>query len=595
MKNIISFSEEFIPILLINEEATEAPLNTIYLEFQTGPADNPRLEIYVGPTRYVETLEKNTEYEWLLPGNYWANGAATNIRLIDDDGQSIQTTITFPALLSTDAALLQEDETHFYLQGQKLVETELKTQVVVYTNTREYDITSNDILTRIIQIVFSSSLRNAQAIFNATINIIVSDVTDSAVVSLRISANRVMNEVFIPAQTVTNGRYILTISYPVVEIAQNDQNQIDIYLETTDGTITIEQGQILASVTASGISKGEGFNGQLEIMQTVPVIEIIPIDLEIKEIDDSAVITVDQSGAVKQYTEELSAVSLGLNTISIKSVEDIVAIGRVVLYLTISPARANEYIYNRGYVSIVNDEFSLNETYNFISERETIDSGSLKSCTVDLSNLTPSALVVTATGETQATYKTLISDGTNVYSIENGSLTASVGLLANINAALFQAEGFADLTDCATAQADIFALGSFEILRWCDDATETDSTMLATITATPTGQYITVPSFSITDANVTGIELTTTDSTGSPQVEIKFDSGSWEYYDFTDQEWEEVGTGTIGHMTVADLENITEQIWAEKFATASSMQTRLFIPTTSDTIGMIQYKFLQED
>ena len=595
MKNIISFSEDFIPILLINEEAIEAPLNTIYLEFQTGPAENPRLEIYVGPTRYIETLEKNTEYEWLLPGNYWANGAATNIRLIDDDGQSIQTTITFPALLSTDAALLQEDETHFYLQGQKLVETELKTQVVVYTNTREYDITSNDILTRIIQIIFSSSLRNAQAIFNATINIIVSDVTDSAVVSLRISANRVMNEVFIPAQTVTNGRYILTISYPVVEIAQNDQNQIDIYLETTDGTITIEQGQILASVTASGISKGEGFNGQLEIMQTVPVIEIIPIDLEIKEIDDSAVITVDQSRAVKQYTEELSAVSLGSNTISIKSVEDIVAIGRVVLYLTISPARANEYIYNRGYVSIVNDEFSLNETYNFISERETIDSGSLKSCTVDLSNLTPSALVVTATGETQATYKTLISDGTNVYSIENGSLTASVGLLANINAALFQTEGFADLTDCTTAQADIFALGSFEILRWCDDATETDSTMLATITATPTGQYITVSSFSITDANVTGIELTTTDSTGSPQVEIKFDAGSWEYYDFIDQEWEEVGTGTTGHMTVADLENITEQIWAEKFATASSMQTRLFIPTTSDTIGMIQYKFLQED
>lgn len=595
MKNIISFSEDFTPILLINEEAIEAPLNTIYLDFQTGPADNPRLEIYVGPTRYVESLEKNTKYDWLLPGNYWANGAATNIRLIDDDGQSIQTTITFPAVLSTDAALQQEDETHFYLQGQKLVETELKTQVVVYTNTREYDITSNDILTRIIQIIFSSSLRNAQAIFNATINIIVSDVTDSAVVSLRISANRVMNEVFIPAQTVTNGRYILTISYPVVEIAQNDQNQIDIYLETTDGTITIEQGQILASVTASGISKGEGFNGQLEIMQTVPVVEVIPIDLEIKEIDDSVVLTTDHSGALKQYTELLSAVSLVRNEISVKSVEDVVAIGRVVLYLTISPARANEYIYNRGYVSIVNDEFSLNETYNFISERETIDSGSLKTCTVDLSNLTPSALVVTATGETQATYKTLISDGTNVYSIENGSLTASVGLLANMNAALFQAEGFTDLSDCATAQADIFALGNFEILRWCDDATETDSTMLASITATPTGQYIIVPAFSITDANVTGIELTTTDSTGSPQVEIKFDSGSWEYYDFTDQEWEEVGTGTIGHMTVANLENITEQIWAEKFATASSMQTRLFIPTTSDTIGMIQYKFLQED
>lgn len=192
-------------------------------------------------------------------------------------------------------------------------------------------------------------------------------------------------------------------------------------------------------------------------------------------------------------------------------------------------------------------------------------------------------------------YKTLVTDGTDVYSITSGALTASVGLLTNLDAQMFKDYGFNDLSDCVSAASDLYALGEFSILRWCSDDDEVLSTMLVTILATPSAQEIVIPTFTITGSNVTGIELTTTDTDGNPQVAVKFDGGDWEYYDSTDEMWEEVGTGTIGYMTIADLEDLTEEIWAEKFETASTMQTKLTLTGVSDTITLVQYKFLQEE
>ena len=192
-------------------------------------------------------------------------------------------------------------------------------------------------------------------------------------------------------------------------------------------------------------------------------------------------------------------------------------------------------------------------------------------------------------------YKTLVTDGTDVYSISGGTLGQSVGLLANLSASMFQTYGFDSLNDCVVAESDLFALGEFSILRWCSDGTEVLSSMLVTITAVPASQEILTPVFSITNSHVTGIELTTTDTDGNPRVEIKFDSGSWEYYDTIDEDWCEVGQGSRGYMTIADLENLTEEIWAEKFATASTMQTKLILVSTSDAITEVQYKFLQEE
>lgn len=168
-----------------------------------------------------------------------------------------------------------------------------------------------------------------------------------------------------------------------------------------------------------------------------------------------------------------------------------------------------------------------------------------------------------------------------------------VGLLANLNAQMFRDYGFSDLQDCVVAQDSILGLEDFSIRRWCSDSHDI-STMLTVVSAIPNAQNITTPVFSLTDANVSGIELVTTDSDGEPTVAIQFDNGGWEYYDTIDEQWQIVGQGSRGYMLVSDLENIAEQMWADKLTGVDEFQTRFTLSTRNDTVAEIQYKFLNE-
>lgn len=799
MKNTLFFDASFSPILLENEETdTDELRNAIFLRFRTSSALNQKLYITVRNAEYEEDLDPDTDYDYRLEGTYWAAGGVTKLQLKNDQLISVFTQITFPEIISTDAALL-EDSAHvnaYYLQGKEDKDEELRQQVITYANGTEYNITPESVLPKIIEIKFASVLANTQALFNATINLAASQIEEAGDITFRIRVNRLFDETFIPIQTVRNGRYIVTISYPIRNVSQSDRNQIDVYMTTSAGNIQIEQGQIRASVTASGLSSSEAFTGDIEWLELLGTVTVPQAYAVIIPIAETANVSVSSNKLPATFTELLGPAILQSGRVTISPIAEEPAIGRMVLYYTINTERAGQYSYNRAYVNIQADEFSLNESYPFLSEVDTIDSGSLKACDVELSTMqlaSKSGLSVVAEGEggggstarlpaeyqeveyieagtsgpylntgiyatnvygfefefqpgtwtgdswnsmmsgtidnatlgyyyrptgyylrhrgteissdmtginvnlfhkyvlgnnkftidgvqkgnavstslpwgtSQAnvcifnaansgrtavgklkscilydqngdklvelvpcyrksdnvvgvydiengsfitnagsgsfskgpdvlpgsTYKALVSDGTNVYTITSGSLSASVGLLANLSASMFRTYGFDLLSDCTDAQADILALVDFQILRWCSDAGDI-STMVATVSAVPTAQSITTPVISLTDFNVSGIELVTTDTDGNPRVSISFDNGSFEYYDTIDQEWKAEGTGSRGYMTVSDLEDITEAMWDAKLYGVTTMQTKFTLSTVSDTVAEIQYKFLNE-
>lgn len=797
MKNTIYFDDSFTPVLLENEESDAGELmNTIFLRFRTTDATNQKLYITVRNAEFEEELEPSTDYDFRLEGAYWAAGGVTKLQLKNDELVSAFTQITFPEIISTDAALLEDGGfSHaFYLQGKEDKDEELRQQVITYANGTEYNITPESVLPKIIEIKFASVLANTQALFNATINLAASQIEEAGDITFRIRVNRVFDETFIPIQTVRNGRYIVTISYPIRNVSQNDRNQIDVYMTTSAGNIQIEQGQIRASVTASGLSSSEAFTGDIEWLELLGTVTVPQAYAVIIPIAETANVSVSSNKLPATFTELIGPAILQSGRVTISPITEEPAIGRIVIYYRINTDRAGQYSYNRAYVNIQADEFSLNESYPFLSEIEQIDSGSLKVCDVELSTMqlaSKSGLVVAAEGEgggggarlpaeyqeveyietpgycklntqytptektrivadmqeTQAnnyprffangnltgignvvmelensrlyvkfggsasytitnvyrdlqrheyeidgnicyidgaqvasvtagqftstepigifaspsntsaldffkgklfsfkiyengilaqnfvpcyrksdsviglydtvndgfivnsgtgiltkgpdvipqgaTYKTLVTDGTNVYTISGMSLSASVGLLANINAAMFQTYGFEDLSDCTDAESDILALSDFQILRWSSEAGEI-STMVATVSAVPTEQVIITPTISLTEFNVSGIELVTTTTDGNPRAAISFDGGPFEYYDTIDLEWKEEGSGSRGFMTVSDLEDITEANWAAKLYGVTTIQTKFSLPTVSDTVAQIQYKFLNE-
>ena len=275
MKNSIYFDETFAPVLLVNEESDpNAARNSVWLIFRTSTGANPYLEINVRGTQYTEELDPETSYKYQLAGLYWGAGGATSIRLVAGGVASDYIYITFPEIINTDAALQEVENTdrRYYLQGKTDETTELRSETIKYENGRDYTIGNQ--MQRIIEFIFASNHAGATALLTATILITARNITTTANVTVTIRVNRVFDEVFVPVQTVQNGKHIITICYPVSNIGQNNRNQVDIYLEIDDGEIEILQKNALATLTASGLAASGGFTGDIEVLDFAQVVTI---------------------------------------------------------------------------------------------------------------------------------------------------------------------------------------------------------------------------------------------------------------------------------------------------------------------------------
>lgn len=264
MKNTLFFDEDFLPVLLKNEEADAQEMrNAIFLHFTTTAATNQKLQIVMRGAVYEVTLNSSTEYDYQLLGQFWATGNTTSIRITNDSFTSEYTFITFDEIISTDAALqeVEDEDRSYYLQGKEDKTIEFRSETASYRNGREYNITT---LTRFVQFVFASKIAQATGLLTLTVTLNCSGITDEAIARFHIRVNLIMDEVFIPTQTVKNGSYIITICYPVDNVAQSDRNSIDVYLEMSEGNAQILQGAAVATLTGSGVVGSTKFTGLIE-------------------------------------------------------------------------------------------------------------------------------------------------------------------------------------------------------------------------------------------------------------------------------------------------------------------------------------------
>ena len=286
MKNTLFFDADFVPELLENEEAaTDELRNAIFLHFTTSAASNQKLQITVRGALFEIALDAETEYNYQVNGIYWATGGTTSFRLVNDDGASEYTYINFPEIITVDAALQEEDVENnlYYLQGKEDKTIEFRSETASYTNGREYNITT---LTRFVQFVFASKVAQATGLLTLTLTLNCSGITDEATARFHIRVNLIMDEVFIPTQTVKNGSYIITICYPVENIAQSDRNSIDVYLEMSEGVGQILQGGAVATLTGSGVIGSSKFTGLIECFDLTQMITV-PEDVDVESVTES--------------------------------------------------------------------------------------------------------------------------------------------------------------------------------------------------------------------------------------------------------------------------------------------------------------------
>ena len=318
MKNIIFFDSGLGFELLENQEANA---NTIWLYFTTSDAANQVLHVAKGFFEYEFELDSDTEQRFELESRFWAVDADTRIWLTNADGESPAIYITFPEQIRTDAAVEQTDLTHFFVQPARDEAEELRAQAIATTNARDYEI--GDLRTKILELVWMTSKAGTTGVYNATILVEVTGVEEGEeeTAEIIIRYNNEDEELFRPRQTVHNGRYILTVSYPVLTMRQNEPNVLALYLKMSGGTASIPQQNAKASIFASGLLDTNKFTGEIEVDDVVPIITIGGQPLQLVSI-------VDQFGGVEvegqrlqSRTDYVQIISLG-EGITLAGIED---------------------------------------------------------------------------------------------------------------------------------------------------------------------------------------------------------------------------------------------------------------------------------
>ena len=266
MKNTLFLDATFSPELLENEETNkDESRNSIYLRFTTTAAANQKLQITVRSSVYEIPVASSTSYNYELLGQFWTAGGVTSVRITNDGFTSDYVYFTFPEIISSDAALQETEDNsrEFYLQGKNEDVLEIKSATASYRNGIEYNITS---LTRFVQFVFASRAETATGLLTMTATITCSGISAETFMRFHIRVNLIFDEIFIPTQTVKNGTYIVTLTYPVENIAQSDRNSIDIYLEMDEGNAQILQGAAIATLTGAGVVPSDKFIGLIELL-----------------------------------------------------------------------------------------------------------------------------------------------------------------------------------------------------------------------------------------------------------------------------------------------------------------------------------------
>ena len=277
VKNTLYFDADFNFLLL---ECEESDNNTIYINFHTSEAANQVLNISVdGGAVQTESLASDTDINLLLDGTYWANDGDTEIYLTNSEITSDPITITFPESISTSAALNVDGEDVFLFQAQQESggsSSADKMGVVYYINGRPYTI-RNDFL-RIAQITFGVG-QPTTALVACTFLADITGVEDTEILSIRLRINRNWEEFFTPKQTVKNGKYIITFTFPLPDCLPTDANIIDIYAQMSGGAAYIDQQQIKASVTASSLKSSGEWTGELEFQDFYTPFDIAALSL----------------------------------------------------------------------------------------------------------------------------------------------------------------------------------------------------------------------------------------------------------------------------------------------------------------------------
>lgn len=257
-----------------------------------------------------------------------------------------------------------------------------------YTNTAAYHVAAGS-KAKIIDIIYATTKSNwieFHGEVRCTVTVAKSTDTTSESTTTYCSAkasytNNSNDMKIYPEETWSDGRHILPLMQ-ILSSSANSLNTFEVWLEAAGGDIDIPAGDITAYLSGTGMAGDKAFDGIIRISEEYTPITLNPVS--VVSMNDRVEVTFPDSND-STITEEFTAISLGnIVTFDTTGLTETVSFPIVVDNYTFETASADEYTYNTGYV-LTDTAFTLKTEYAYESTDGTIDSGLMKSVTIDKS------------------------------------------------------------------------------------------------------------------------------------------------------------------------------------------------------------------
>lgn len=210
---------------------------------------------------------------------------------------------------------------------------------VIRPNAEEIEITSGQTknLSGAHSIYFSTG-GNAQIHVNAEIHVLTKQTSTSApvVASVKYTVDGNEDDTWLPIESWQDGRtdtftdHILTLNYHI-DAAQGNHT-LNIRIKATGGTIKI-QPMSLVTFMGTNIMVQDGFNGILDVEDTLGLIEIDEPMIETRNLEDDGVIQMITVNPRVTCTDELGLIEVEESTVDLTDVADVVEINKIKIEL----------------------------------------------------------------------------------------------------------------------------------------------------------------------------------------------------------------------------------------------------------------------
>lgn len=252
--------------------------------------------------------------------------------------------------------------------------------VVSYQNLKAVKLT--DALQNVIRLNFMTA-KEANLLFNATLILDVA-ADEPAEVTFQYELNGERDAYHLPTQTVTTGKYTVTLFKPLMAVPGNSNNHLRVLAKTSGGTVTIAEYGIWAAVNGTGmIATGEEpWDGTITIEQEVPRMLSLGEGLALMPFADEAVCTaqVPASGSVSQAVPAFISLGGGLRVSGFTAE---VGMDFVWTKMTIDVKHAPKCAYDHTLIDLSQGDYRLQQAFVQPLAAEPIDEGGLGVFAVD--------------------------------------------------------------------------------------------------------------------------------------------------------------------------------------------------------------------